>query len=247
MSPMIMRSISAAWMSMAFVLWSSAGMAETPYYAGKTITIVAGTKAGDVYDLYARLFAQYMPKYIPGNPNRNSDWHVSCAFWLKEKRRSAMNSYDGNNRHWLRVFFAFGFAVVSQWISAGSIAAQTSTYNPPGIIRGVTEQGFSYMTGGVGSGEREIMQSWAGDYNLKLAFAETSGVYVSDVALSIEKDGRQMVRTTTNGPWFYIKLPPGRYTVEAMYEDESKQIKNLQLVEGSRVTRLVHWDSEEQS
>jgi tripartite-type tricarboxylate transporter receptor subunit TctC len=50
-------------------LWSSAAFAQTPYYAGKTITIVAGTKAGDVYDLYARMFAQHMPKYIPGNPN----------------------------------------------------------------------------------------------------------------------------------------------------------------------------------
>jgi hypothetical protein len=103
------------------------------------------------------------------------------------------------------------------------------------------------MTGGVGSGEREIMQSWAEDYNLKLAFAETSGVYVSDVALSIEKEGRRMVRTTTNGPWFYIKLPPGRYTVKAMYQDETKQIKNVQLAEGDRVARLVHWDSEDQS
>ena len=43
--------------------------ADSPHCKGKTITIVAGTKAGDVYDLYARLFAQYMPKYIPGNPN----------------------------------------------------------------------------------------------------------------------------------------------------------------------------------
>src|SRR5688572_3124439 len=51
------------------VLWSSTGLAQTPYYAGKTITIVAGTKAGDVCDLYARMFAQFMPKYIPGNPN----------------------------------------------------------------------------------------------------------------------------------------------------------------------------------
>jgi tripartite-type tricarboxylate transporter receptor subunit TctC len=48
---------------------SSPGHAAAPYYQGKTITIVAGTKAGDVYDLYARMFAQYMPKYIPGNPN----------------------------------------------------------------------------------------------------------------------------------------------------------------------------------
>jgi tripartite-type tricarboxylate transporter receptor subunit TctC len=47
---------------------SASGHADD-FYKGKTITIIAGTKAGDVYDLYARLFAQYLPKYIPGNPN----------------------------------------------------------------------------------------------------------------------------------------------------------------------------------
>jgi tripartite-type tricarboxylate transporter receptor subunit TctC len=45
------------------------GRAEEPYYKGKTITIIAGSGAGNVYDLYARWFAQYLPKYIPGNPN----------------------------------------------------------------------------------------------------------------------------------------------------------------------------------
>jgi tripartite-type tricarboxylate transporter receptor subunit TctC len=60
---------SAILTALVLLLWSSAGLAQTPYYAGKTITIVAGTKAGDVYDLYARMFAQHMPKYIPGNPN----------------------------------------------------------------------------------------------------------------------------------------------------------------------------------
>jgi len=39
------------------------------FYKGKTITILAGTGAGNVYDLYARLFAQHMGKYIPGNPD----------------------------------------------------------------------------------------------------------------------------------------------------------------------------------
>lgn len=42
---------------------------QEPFYKGKTITIIVGTKAGDVYDLYARLMAQHMPKYIPGSPN----------------------------------------------------------------------------------------------------------------------------------------------------------------------------------
>src|SRR5688572_23471336 len=66
---MILRSRSIIWTTLGLILWSSAAFAQTPYYEGKTITIVAGTKAGDVYDLYARMFAQFMPKYIPGNPN----------------------------------------------------------------------------------------------------------------------------------------------------------------------------------
>jgi tripartite-type tricarboxylate transporter receptor subunit TctC len=49
--------------------WSSTVLAQTPFYQGKTLTIIAGTKAGDVYDLYARLMAEFLPKFIPGNPN----------------------------------------------------------------------------------------------------------------------------------------------------------------------------------
>jgi tripartite-type tricarboxylate transporter receptor subunit TctC len=43
--------------------------AQTPYFQGKTIRIVTGYPAGDVNDLWPRLIAQYMTKYIPGNPN----------------------------------------------------------------------------------------------------------------------------------------------------------------------------------
>lgn len=56
--------------SMLFLLAAVPAVhAQAPFYQGKTITIIAGTKAGDVYDLYARLLADFMPKYIPGNPN----------------------------------------------------------------------------------------------------------------------------------------------------------------------------------
>lgn len=66
---MFQRLRTAVWIMAGLLFWASPGAAQTPYYAGKTITIVAGTKAGDVYDLYARLFAQFMPRYIPGHPN----------------------------------------------------------------------------------------------------------------------------------------------------------------------------------
>ena len=42
---------------------------QTNFYQGKTITIIVGTKAGDAYDLYPRLLAEFLPKYIPGNPS----------------------------------------------------------------------------------------------------------------------------------------------------------------------------------
>jgi hypothetical protein len=43
--------------------WSSTLLAQTPFYQGKTISIIVGTKAGDVYDLYPRLLAEFLPKY----------------------------------------------------------------------------------------------------------------------------------------------------------------------------------------
>src|ERR1700731_4485340 len=38
------------------------------FYKGKQITIIVSSGAG-AYDAYARTFARYMPKYIPGHPN----------------------------------------------------------------------------------------------------------------------------------------------------------------------------------
>ena len=51
------------------IVYVSHGQAQDSFYNGKTITILAGTGAGNVYDLYARLFARHMGKYIPGNPD----------------------------------------------------------------------------------------------------------------------------------------------------------------------------------
>ena len=62
-----MRSV--VFFILLLVVSASTAEAQTPFYQGKTITIIVGTKAGDVYDLYPRLVAEFLPKYIPGNPN----------------------------------------------------------------------------------------------------------------------------------------------------------------------------------
>src|SRR5258708_1748774 len=38
------------------------------FYKGRTVTIVASTGVGGVFDLTARTVPKYMPKYLPGTP-----------------------------------------------------------------------------------------------------------------------------------------------------------------------------------
>jgi tripartite-type tricarboxylate transporter receptor subunit TctC len=49
---------------LASVAWTQGD----PFYKGKTIRIMVGSTAGGFYDRWARLFARYMGKYIPGQP-----------------------------------------------------------------------------------------------------------------------------------------------------------------------------------
>jgi tripartite-type tricarboxylate transporter receptor subunit TctC len=50
------------------LLLSSTLHAQVPFYAGKTVRVVVGYTPGGTNDLWARAIAQYMGKYIPGNP-----------------------------------------------------------------------------------------------------------------------------------------------------------------------------------
>ena len=50
-----------------FLIATSAA-AQSPFFQGKTITIIVGYQTGDGYDIWARLLAAHMGKHIPGNP-----------------------------------------------------------------------------------------------------------------------------------------------------------------------------------
>ena len=52
----------------ALIVASTAASAEDDFFQGKTMTIVVGFEAGGGYDAYARLVADHLGKYIPGNP-----------------------------------------------------------------------------------------------------------------------------------------------------------------------------------
>jgi tripartite-type tricarboxylate transporter receptor subunit TctC len=64
-----MKKWNAISFLLLLVLWTATVEAQAPFYQDKTITIIVSTKAGDVYDLYPRLVAEFMPRHIPGSPN----------------------------------------------------------------------------------------------------------------------------------------------------------------------------------
>lgn len=83
----------------------------------------------------------------------------------------------------------------------------------------------SYVSGGIGEEERETLRGIAGDFNLKLTLAsQQEGSYVGGVKVNVRKiQGPVLLEAVSEGPWFYAKLPPGRYQVSATYQEKSQQ------------------------
>jgi tripartite-type tricarboxylate transporter receptor subunit TctC len=60
--------IFAALLAMLLLFPGSDLPAQSTFYQGKTITFIVGSGAGTAYDMYGRLLANHISKYIPGNP-----------------------------------------------------------------------------------------------------------------------------------------------------------------------------------
>jgi tripartite-type tricarboxylate transporter receptor subunit TctC len=53
---------------LASLLWISTLAAQAPFYEGKTVRIIVGFSPGGTYDVWGRLIAAHMGKYVAGNP-----------------------------------------------------------------------------------------------------------------------------------------------------------------------------------
>ena len=59
----------------AYILFSlTSASAQTPFYQGKTITIVQGTEPGGSSDVQTRALLPYLKKHIPGEPTIVSEY-----------------------------------------------------------------------------------------------------------------------------------------------------------------------------
>lgn len=71
------------------------------------------------------------------------------------------------------------------------------------------------LSGGIGEDEMQAMDAHASAYNLKTLFV-SQGAFLSAVALRVsDSKGQPLFETTSKGPAVLLKLPSGRYMIEA--------------------------------
>ena len=84
------RSTTAAVLiALPVCTWTQSSVAQNPaeFYKGKNIDLLIGYSVGGGYDLYARVLARHLGKYIPGNPtvvpkNMEGAGSLRLANWL---------------------------------------------------------------------------------------------------------------------------------------------------------------------
>ncbi|MBM3115506.1 hypothetical protein [Jeongeupia naejangsanensis] len=114
--------------------------------------------------------------------------------------------------------FSIGFLAV---LLAGSVWAEALPVQTQGNV--------SYVSGGVGDEEVAALRAVQGSYNLHLLFVGSNGHYLSGTRVVVKNAKSEAVLDAeSTGPYFYAKLPAGRYSVSAS-NDGQTQTRSLQL------------------
>ena len=66
---MLIRTATALLLGLTLLAPPARADAVSDFYKGKTVTLIVGYGTGGGYDVFARLLARYLGKYIPGNPS----------------------------------------------------------------------------------------------------------------------------------------------------------------------------------
>ena len=86
------RTMAALIALFGLLVWGQSLHAQADFYKGKTITVIAGTTAGALYDQWSRVLAQHMGKHIPGKPdiivqNMPGAGHLIAANYVYNKSK----------------------------------------------------------------------------------------------------------------------------------------------------------------
>jgi hypothetical protein len=120
--------------------------------------------------------------------------------------------------------------------AAGTVSAQEPALQPR------TEGGITFISGGVGMGERETLKKVEADYNLRLLFAaKNSGEFVAGVQVTIrDAKGKTVLDAVADGPRFFAKLTPGNYKVTVLHNG-TPFTRSVKISPKRSVSQAFYW------
>jgi hypothetical protein len=99
----------------------------------------------------------------------------------------------------------------------GATGKPLSPPAPMTRVEPITENGITYLCGGIGLDEADQIKQEARNYDLILTFAARNGSYLADVNVDIaDALGKSLLKTTCGAPMMLVNLPKnGNYQIRA--------------------------------
>jgi hypothetical protein len=102
--------------------------------------------------------------------------------------------------------------------------------------------GIHFINGGIGDEEREQLKAQENEYNVQVMLSAPNGEFISNVRLRLmDAKGAPLVDVADAGPYFFVKLAPGTYTLETTNPGEAaKQVKIKAPAKGALKKHIVY-------
>jgi hypothetical protein len=108
----------------------------------------------------------------------------------------------------------------------------------------VSHPDVTYVTGGIGEGEKSAIEASKADYNLHVMSASASGAFVGDAQVLItRKKGKEQetMLSVITGPLLYVRLPAGTYLLEARLGEQAKRQSFTVAAKGKSANIHLSW------
>lgn len=103
-------------------------------------------------------------------------------------------------------------------------------------LRVQRSSGVQFLNGGTGSQERDAMLALRDEFPLQIVFSGRAGAYGMADQVRVRNASGQVVAVPHAGPMLMVKLPPGRYTVEADFHGHTER-RGVEVGSGPQVLR----------
>ena len=132
--------------------------------------------------------------------------------------------------------------IVTAAVLCGFVLPQYGSASALMPTQAQNESGVTYITGGIAE-EAEMMRRVAKNYTLEMAFVQKlkqQEEFISEVTVKLINAKKDVVLDTiTKGPYVYVNVPSGRYTIVAEFNGVEKHQQVV--VNAKKHQKVVFW------